>query len=641
MIARLTTAFTLAGRSAQSRVLFGPHETNLGEGRALSARHVAYYGRRARGGAGIVVTENASVHDSDHPYERAPLAALCEPGWGRVVDACRPHGTLALAGLTHHGAQGSTAYSRSALWGPSRVANVETREMPMMMARAEIDLLVEGFASSARRAIDVGMDGVELDAGPRSVLRQFHSSLTNVRTDAYGDDRLRLSREVLAAVRAAVGNDHVVSLRLSCDELAPWAGITPEEAEIHARELAPWLDLLVVVRGGPMSTSSYRPDFHEETGFNTTLCARIRETIPRGVAVALQGSVTEPTSAQAALGAGVADVVEMTRAQIADPNLVNAVRAAQSPRPCVRCNQACLVRHPRNPAVSCIVDPDTTLGFEMTWQETGTGPALVVGGGPAGLEAARGLALRGFDVTLAERLDTLGGMIRIAGVATPSLLPIVEHLEAECRRLGVTIRTGFEVTEQTIGELAPRGPVVVATGSRARPPSFPVDAGYVGSVEVLRGIGLRPGAVVVFDPVGGPAGTAMAGWLHRSGRDVSIVTPDPVVGRDLDRTGDLVGANVRAQRAGIRRYLDARITQLRDQELHLVDRFSGEQSTIPCAVLVDCSLRLPDLPELAPGSVRVGDCVAPRTVLEAIREGREAARATTSFDIESLTRQEN
>lgn len=638
MIARLTTAFTLAGRTAQSRVLFGPHETNLGEGRALSARHVAYYGRRARGGAGIVVTENASVYESDHPYERAPLAALCEPGWEHIVDACRPHGTLVLAGLTHHGSQGSTAYSRSALWGPSRVANVETREMPMLMARAEIDAIVEGFASSARRAIDSGMDGVELDAGPRSLLRQFHSGLTNVRTDAYGNDRLRLSREVLAAVRDTVGNDHVVSLRLSCDELAPWAGITPDDAEIHARDLAPWLDLLVVVRGGPMSTSSYRPDFHEETGFNTALCARIRETVPRDVAVALQGSVTEPTAAQAALDAGVADVVEMTRAQIADPNLVNSVRASRSPRPCVRCNQACLVRHPRNPAVSCIVDPDTAHGCEMT---VGTGPALVVGGGPAGLEAARGLALRGFDVTLAERSETLGGMVRIAGVATPTLLPIVAYLEAECRRLGVTIRTGFDVTEHTIGELAPRGPVIFATGSRARPPSFPVDSGYVDAAEVLRGKGLRPGAVVVFDPVGGPAGTAMAGWLHRSGRDVSIVTPDPVVGRDLDRTGDLVGANVRAQRAGIRRDLDAQVTQLREQELHLVDRYTGEPSTIPCAVLVDCSLRLPNPPEFAPDAVRVGDCVAPRTVLEAIREGREAARATTSFDIEFLTSQEN
>ena len=115
---RLTDPLPVAGRTAPSRVLFGPHETNLGAGRSFSPRHVAYYGRRASGGAGVLVTEAASVHPSDHPYERAPLAAECGPGWAAVGDACRPHGTLVLAGLTHTGGQGSSAWTQAALWVP-------------------------------------------------------------------------------------------------------------------------------------------------------------------------------------------------------------------------------------------------------------------------------------------------------------------------------------------------------------------------------------------------------------------------------------------------------------------------------------------------------------------------------------------
>jgi len=143
-----------------------------------------------------------------------------------------------LAGLGHAGGQGSSAYSQSVLWAPSAVADVASRELPMAMGRPEIGALIEGFAASARIAVDAGLDGVELDAGPLSVLRQFHSGLTNLRDDEFGQDRLLLTRDVITAVRRAVGPDHIVGLRLSCDELAPWAGVTPEHAADQVEALA-------------------------------------------------------------------------------------------------------------------------------------------------------------------------------------------------------------------------------------------------------------------------------------------------------------------------------------------------------------------------------------------------------------------
>ncbi|TJZ79680.1 mycofactocin system FadH/OYE family oxidoreductase 1 [Rhodococcus oryzae] len=651
MTQRLTEGLTLAGRTARSRVLFGPHETNLGSDRALSGRHVAYYERRARGGAGILVTEVASVHADDWPYERAPLAAESAPGWRDIAAACRPHGTLVLAGLGHTGLQGSSAYSQSALWGPSRVADAVTRELPMEMERAEIDSLIAGFRSAAVSARDAGMDGVELDAGPRSLLRQFHSGLTNLRDDGYGVDRLRLTREVIEAVRGELGPDRVLSLRLSCDELAPWAGITPEIAARHARELAESLDLLVVVRGGPMSVEAYRPDAHTAPVFNVKLCSSVRAAVAGAVPVVLQGSVIEAGQAERALADGVADVVEMTRAQIAEPDLVVKARrggearkqAEAPPRPCLLCNQTCQVRDPRNPIITCVgnpsaghesVDPDEAL------PAPDPGDVLVVGGGPAGLEAARMLALRGHRVTLAERGSRLGGMLRVAavGAGRDPLAAMVDWLETECRRLGVHVETGRAITAGEIDAARSAGRVVIlATGSLPRP--WPGDrhasVEIVSPPEVLAGKPLRDGPILVFDPVGDQVAVAVAEWLAARGREVSIATPDQVVGVQLGRTGDLSAANARLQRAGIARHLSMTVRSIAADGVQLENVHTGERRLQAAATLIDCTHRLPEesLVRESPASVRIGDCLAPRTAAEAIREGRAAAAVAFARDV--------
>src|SRR6516164_9016152 len=309
----LTDAVALGGARAPSRVMFGPHETNLGRHRAISARHVAYYQRRAAGGCGIIVTEIASVHPSDWPYERAPLAADCGPGWSQTVAACAPHGALVVAGLGHAGLQGSSAYSQGPLWAPSRVPDAGSRELPMEMAEPEINALVDGFAAAAALAGRSGVDGVEINAGQFSLLRQFHSGLTNQRGDRYGQDRLLLTERVLVSVRAALGGDKVIGLRLCCDELAPWAGVTPELAAESAARLAGQVDYLVVVRGSIYSVPATRPDLHSEPGFGVELCRQVRSAVGGAIPLVLQGSVVDPARAQWALADGAADLVEMTR----------------------------------------------------------------------------------------------------------------------------------------------------------------------------------------------------------------------------------------------------------------------------------------------------------------------------------------
>ncbi|MEQ3550327.1 NAD(P)-binding protein [Pseudonocardia nematodicida] len=723
-------------------MLFGPHETNLGNAaREITDRHVAYYAARAAGGAGLVVVEPASVHRSDHPYAYAPaafgagdpsraspdpgassrpdalripaeirLSGSCRspepdeaylggdrpgtddpvrgdlaPGWAAVVAACRPHGALVLAGLAHAGAQGSTAHSGHPLWGPSPVPDAVSRETPVALDRVGIDAVVRGFADAARSAVDNGVDGVEISAGQHSLLRQFCSGLTNHRADRYGRDRSLLLREVLAAVREAIGPEPLLSLRLCVDEFAPWAGITPDDGLALARQVAPRVDLLVPVVGSGLSVGATRPDLHTPEAFLRARCAEVRRAVDGAALVVLAGSVASPSLAEKALSCGDADIVEMTRAQVADPDLVALVRAGtpERIRPCTLSHALAAARDPRNPVVGDELEPRA--GHETTDPEIAertivartAAPVLVVGGGPAGLEAARTLALRGHPVVLHERADRLGGMLHAAAVLpgrARMALPIA-WWQRELARLGVGVRLGSAVDDEMVAAAQQRGETVLsATGSRAASVEYPVDvpvwtaaelaaavAGFGDAVAdgaphhgvgegdgvhgghgvspsaravrvVLAGSGVpHGGPVLVRDPLGDWTGPGLAELLAVAGYRVTLSTPDAVAGHQLGRCGDLAPANVRLERAGVVRALSTELRDVRDGVAEIVDTHTGETTRVACAAVVDCGARLPEcaIPD-ADGRWSAGDRVAPRTLADAVREGRRAALGIAS-----------
>jgi len=598
--------------------MFGPHVTNLGDDqRRFTARHTAYYERRASGGSGVIVTEGASVHGSDWPYERAPLAQRCADGWAAIVGACRPHGSLVVAGLDHAGGQGSSAYNQLELWAPSRVPEVNSREVPKWMEADDIAAVVAGFAGAAKLATDAGCDGVEINAGQHSLVRQFLSGLTNQRGDEWGQDRLLFARQVIDAARGSVGGG-IVGMRLSCDELAPWAGITPEMAVGIATALSEHLDYLVVVRGSIFSAEKTRPDFHEPTGFNIGVCREVNAALP-ATPVFLQGSVVDWGQAEWALGDGVCDGVEMTRAQIAEPDFVTKLAADQADRirPCIRCNQTCQVRDARSPIVTCVAEP--TSGRETedpNWYVPAPRPTdvVVVGGGVAGLETARVAAARGHRVRLVEQSPELGGVAAVAGPGAS----LVQWLIAEVAAAGVTVELGKRFEGERPGES-----VVQCTGARPGTRSYEIEDGAIvlDVLDVHLGAVLPDGPIALFDPIGGPIAIALAESL---GERAFLITQDQIAGNELSRTGDLAPANVRLQQQRVRIEKRSLLRVVRPGDVELEDRFSGERRTVSGAALVDCGFRLPT--DALPGAAsQAGDCIAPRTIHEAILEARRAA----------------
>ncbi len=644
----ITDPLSIRGRLAPSRVMFGPHETNLGDDRTFTARHAAYYARRAAGGAGVIVLEEASVHDSDWPYERAPLAASCSTGWGSVASTIRAAALsdgapLVIAALGHSGGQGTSHWSQRELWAPSAVPEVSTREVPKVMEVADIAAVVAGFVTATAAAVAAGLDGVEINAGQFSLVRQFCSGLTNMRADEYGADRLRFASEVLEAVRVAAG-DAVVGLRLSCDELAPWAGIVPDAGVAIAVELAQFVDYVAVVRGSIFSAALTRPDGHVEPGFNIGLARQVKDGLRAAgsqLPVVAQGSIVDVGQADWIIESGAADAVEMTRALLADANVVRLASAGQSARirPCVLCNQTCKVRDNRSPVITCVVDPLT--GFETTDQadspatpQIGARRVHIAGGGIAGLEAARVAALHGCQVTVHERSNAFGGVVRAAAAGTgrARLALIADWLEAECRVLGVELAELRAVQPDGLVDGAPVD--LVATGGLPGPLPFQIDPGVVvhdaAAILARRGVVETDGedhaaAVAVWDPLGGPIGISVAELVAATGRPVILITPDLLVGEKLALSGDLAPSQGRLHGAGIVLIKRAIVRRVTSSTVEVEDRFTRRRTCVDAGSFVAAHHRVPDT-SVDPDEhlLQAGDRVAPRTILEAVREGRKA-----------------
>jgi len=470
---RVFEPITIGTVEIPNRIARAGHGTHLGHG-GYNEDIVAYHLARARGGCGLSIVDSASVHASSQ-ITLANTDDSIIPGFHALMQAVRPHGMRVFHQL-YHGGHITPGARRQPGWSASAVPNPVSGAVPEPMGQEQIEEIVAAFAAAAARCREGGLDGVEVHAAHGYLLHQFLSPLTNRRSDGYGgalENRARLLREVLRAIRARVGHDFVLGVRVSASQAA--GGVTEEELNrvLHALAAERLIDYVSASQGDYYDIGATVGGMERAAGYQLASVARTTAglAIPRLVS----GRFRTLQEAGQVLREGSAEMVSMVRAHIADPDIVRKTRAGRvdEVRPCIGCNQGCIGGLIRDGRMGCLVNP--AAGFEASRAGELIVPAksprrvLVVGGGPAGLEAARVAALAGHRVTVLEASSRLGGMAAVARQAPNfhAIGDIVDWLEREVYRLGVQVRLSTPADADAVRAARPDA-LIVATGSLPR-----------------------------------------------------------------------------------------------------------------------------------------------------------------------------
>ena len=631
-----------------NRINFAAHMTNLSIDQKISQGHIEYYLARARGGCGLITTEELTVHPSDHAYEK--LVDAYDPGvvqgFKTLSKRIHEYDTRIFAQLNHNGSQADGTISRSPVWGPSPCRDPLFREVCKEMEPAEIRECIEYFARSAVNVVEGGFDGIELQLGHSSLVRQFLSPASNRRDDEYGGsfrNRMRFCLEVIEGVRTAVGPDFTVGVRLNADEMHPFGGLTLEDTKEIAKEIEKtgMIDFFDISLGTFYNLFLVEGSMHTPLGYTVPLSAGIRSVVD--LPVYCTNRINDPHLAETILEKGHGDMINMVRALIADPDLPNKARQGRHDdiRHCIACNQGCIGRMGLGYNIGCIQNPSA--GRET---ERSAGPLincerqkkiLIVGGGPAGLEAARVAALRKHRVILFEKGDEPGGQNILAGKVSErqEITGITRWLMSQVNKLDIDLRLGTEVDHNLILGEDPDA-VVIATGSIPKKNPFPGEyapPGVVSSRQVLNGEIEVGEKVLLVDMEGHHQSTGTAEYLADMDRRVHIITPTLFVGAKLGPLQDLFLSRKRLAGKGVTFTTDIAVLEIHGLVVKAIQVYSGEMieyDGYDTIVLVAGSVPEDQLYFDLKGKVkelyRIGDCVAPRKTDMAIMDGNRVGR---------------
>ena len=626
-----------------NRIVMAPMERNYANpDGTVSERTIAHYAARARGGVGWLDVESTFVHPGGRgrTHQLGLHLDRCVDGFRALAEVAHANGARIGVELHHAGRNTNSGLTGLQPVAPSPVPCVEAGgEVPRALTEPEIDQIIDAYAQAAGRAAAAGFDAVELHSAHGYLPYAFLSPLTNLRRDAYGgslENRMRFALRAVAAIRDTVGAGLAVGCRFSAEEHLD-GGLTLDDTTRYARALQEaGVDYLSVSTAVYASFVRIIPPMDFAPGWLLESAATIRDAVE--IPVIGCSRIVDPRDADRAIGAGKVDLVAFGRALLTDPELPNKARAGRFSEivTCIGCNQGCEARISRQLDVTCLVNPQ--VGRELVLTSTAATHAkrvVVIGGGPAGMETATTCAARGHQVTLYEREERLGGLIALA-----ARLPdrdgwrtYLEEAERRLRDSGVAVRLGEEVGD---AELAHAGAdaIVLAAGSEfERPDELPASSSLLTVAELLA-TDTPPGDHVVI--VGGGAmGLGAAAWCVAAGADVTVVAAEPEIG-DPAGQGGLVARLVGSGRVVLRP--DRQLAAINGATVEIVRAgaigplFVEALERVSTVVLAAARRPRAQLAwnarhsRLAAEVYAVGDCVHPRSALEAIYDGAVAGR---------------
>lgn len=642
MFKHLFEPYILRGVELKNRIIAAPCERNFANtDGSVTQRYIDFLVERAKGEVGLIIVES----NYTNPVGRGHIRQLglhddrLIPGLKRMTDAVHRYGAKVATHLMHAGRETSSYITGRQPVAPSNVPcrTLAGGDIPKELTVEEIKALVDEFAEAARRSVEAGFDVVVVHGAHGYLINQFLSPFTNKRTDEYGgsfENRMRFPLEVVTAVRAVVGENFPVAYRMSADEKVD-GGLTIDDMVAFSRELErAGIDLIDVSAGIYESVIWIAQPMAFERGCLVDLGCSIKEKV--NVPVSVVGRINHPQVAEEILASGKADFIALGRALHADPNWVSKAREGkiEDIRICPAC-MSCSDQLATNMPISCAINPE--MGRE---REFALKPAvqpkkvLVVGAGPAGMEAARVADLRGHRVTLCEKDDRMGGQLNYA-MQSPSkkeYAEVIRYLETQIRKSSVDVRLGTRVTGDMIDELQPDA-VIVATGAFPARPFIPgVEKPHVfTAIDILKRRVAPSGKTAVIG--GGLVGLEASLFLVENGvSPVVIIEPTDKLGGAVGlRTGWVVRTEV-ANCCDIEVRTQTTVEEVRDNSLLLQKGGELEEMEVRNVVLAVGMRNDNMLAEELKADHKVeelytvGDCNFPRTVKEAIEEGAVAAR---------------